>query len=487
MKSIISKYKALPVQLRSSFWFLICSFMQKGISVISTPVFTRLLSTTEYGNFSTFNSWQSIVTVIVTLHMYSSVFQQGLVKFEDDNKVFASSVQGLSFTLVCIWTGIYLCTKSIWNSIFDLTTVQVLAMLVMIWTSTVFNLWSTTQRVEYKYRLLVLITLIVSIAKPGLGVVFVIFAKDKVTARILGLLIVELIGYSWMYISQLKNGKVFYSRKYWVYAVQFNLPLVPHYLSQIVLSNTDRIMIKSMVGASEAGIYSVAYSLSMIMTLFNTALLQTMTPWMYKKIKANKASDISGIAYISLTIIAVLNLMLIAFAPEAIAIFAPKTYYDAIYVIPPVAMSVFFLFLYSLFSNFEFYYEKRSWMMIASVAGAIMNLVLNSIFIRVFGYIAAGYTTLFCYIVYAIGHYIIMSKICKSNMPGVIVYEKQKLLLLGLSFMALGFVLLFLYRYTLIRYIFILCFVGVMIIKRKDILEKIKMLISLKQKKDIVQ
>lgn len=44
-----NKYSSLPVQVRASLWFLITNFMQKAISVISTPIFTRLLTTEQYG------------------------------------------------------------------------------------------------------------------------------------------------------------------------------------------------------------------------------------------------------------------------------------------------------------------------------------------------------------------------------------------------------------------------------------------------------
>ena len=50
MKSVINKYKMLPIQVRASFWFLICAFLQKGISMISTPIFTRLLTTQNMVN-----------------------------------------------------------------------------------------------------------------------------------------------------------------------------------------------------------------------------------------------------------------------------------------------------------------------------------------------------------------------------------------------------------------------------------------------------
>lgn len=51
LKVCIEKYCSLPTLTKASLWFLVCSFIQKGISVISTPIFTRLLTPEEYGLF----------------------------------------------------------------------------------------------------------------------------------------------------------------------------------------------------------------------------------------------------------------------------------------------------------------------------------------------------------------------------------------------------------------------------------------------------
>lgn len=409
-KKVAEKYKLLPVQIKASLWFLICSFMQKGISTITTPIFTRLMTTAEYGNYNIFNSWMGIITIFVTLNLSWGVYGQGIVKFEQDRKSFSSSLQGLTALLVSIWTIIYLLTPDFWNELFSLTTVQMLAMLVMIWTSSVFHFWSVEQRVEYKYSLLVTITLIVSIAKPLVGIFLVTYAEDKVTARILGLALVELLAYAWFFGVQVHRGKKLFVKKFWLYAVAFNIPLIPHYLSQTILNSADRIMISKMVDESSAGIYSLAYSISLIMTLFNSALGQTLSPWIYKKIKAKQVNDISKIGYASMILIGACNIALIAFAPEIVSIFAPKEYYQAIWVIPPVAMSVYFMFAYDLFAKFEFYYENTKLIALATVLSALLNITLNYIFIAIFGYYAAGYTTLLCYMLYALFHYYAMKR-----------------------------------------------------------------------------
>lgn len=481
MKSLIKKYKSFPLSIRASFWFLICAFLQKGVSFITTPIFTRIMSTAEYGQYSVFNSWYSIVAVFVSLNLYFGVYAQGLVKFESERVEFISSLQGLTTTLVLAWTGIYLLFREFWNGIFTLTTPQMLAMLVMIWTTAVFNFWSMEQRVELKYRALVIVTIIVSLLKPVLGIYLVLHSDDKVTARIMGLMAVELVAYSWMYFVQMKNGKKFFNEKFWKYALVFNIPLIPHYLSSSILNSADRIMIGRMVDSGSAGIYNLAYNVSQIMTMFNMALIQTTEPWLYKTIKGKKFDRISYVAYPAFIGIAFVNIVLIILAPEVVAVFAPSSYYDAIWIIPPVAMSVFFMFTYNFFAVFEFYYEKTKFIAAATVAGAIMNIVLNYICINIWGYIAAGYTTLFCYALYAIAHYVFMKKICRDYLENVEVYNTRKVLLITISFLCIGFCCLASYRFTVLRYFVVLTAIGVIGLFRTRLLLYFNKLVQIRK------
>lgn len=481
ISKIKEKYILAPVQVKASFWFLICAFMQKGISTITTPVFTRLLNTSEYGQYNVFNSWLGIITIFVSLNLSLGVYTQGLVKFSNDRNVFSSSLQGLTVMLVIIWTAVYWLLRDFWNRIFGLTTIQMQAMLLMIWTSAVFNFWASEQRVLYKYQKLVLLTIIVSVAKPTLGIILVTHSSDKVTARILGILLVELIGYLGLFFSQMLKGKCFFDSKFWKYALLFNIPLVPHYLSQTVLNSSDRIMINKLVDSDSAGIYSLAYSISLLMTLFNTALVQTISPWMYQKIKNNQIEDISSVAYITLSFVAVVNIILIAFAPEIVYIFAPKEYYEAIYIIPPVAMSVYFMFSYDLFAKFAFYYEKTFFIMIASVSGAILNIVLNYIFIKKFGYIAAGYTTLICFMVYSIAHYIFMTKICNDYCQGKKPYNLKIILLITYIMLAAGNLFLITYNNIFLRYIIIFFVFIILGVNYKRIYSVLKQVMALRR------
>ena len=138
-------------------------------------------------------------------------------------------------------------------------------------------------RVDLNYKYLVLLSIIAVVLTPIIQIVLMYIIEDKVMARIYGMTIVNSILYIPLFVKQMKTGKIFYSKKYWKYALFFNIPLIPHYLSQTILNNADRLMINDIVGASEAGIYSLAYSVSQIMIIFNSSLMQTIEPWLYKK------------------------------------------------------------------------------------------------------------------------------------------------------------------------------------------------------------
>lgn len=483
MKFSLLDYKNLPVQVKATFAFLICSLLQKGISVFITPIFTRILTAEEYGKFATFNSWYEIITAIVSLSLVGGVYTTAMVKFENDRNILASSSQGIILISCTTWFLIYTRFSDFWNSIFSLNNIQMFAMILMVFTSASFGLWSIEQRVTYRYKRLVLVTIIVSLAKPIVGIIFVINSSDKVTARILGLLFVEIICYAGIIIYQFARGKRFFSKRYWVYIVCYSLPLIPHSISQTVLNGSDRIMIQSLVGDREAGFYNLAYNIALLMIILNSSLSQTMAPWTYQKLKDKNEKDINNIAIISCIVIAIMNLLLIIMAPEIISIFAPKNYAGAIYVVPPVAMSAYLMYLYDWFARIEYYFEKTHYVLIASISGAISNLILNYLFIPKFGYIAAGYTSLVSYGVYAILHYYFMRKICKEKMGSQQIYDGKKLLLMTSIFLIIGLCLNITYKSLVIRYMVLLVSTSIIIFYRKSISKELLKLFNIQKEK----
>ena len=477
---MLKKYKNLPVAVKSAMWFTICNLLQKAISLISTPIFTRILSTDEYGTYTVFISWESIISIFATLNLSYYVFNKGMVKFEDDRDNFVFSLQTLGSVACIILFLVYILAHNFFDSIFELSTPVMCMMFLWMLFDPATKYWSAKQRFEFKYQKLVIVTIAMAVLNPVLGILMTIPAEDKAVARIISVVLSSVVFGIVFYIYQIHKGSKREITKYWKYALTFNIPLIPHFLTSIILNNADRIMIKKICGGSYAAIYGVAYSAAMIMVLVNNALHQSLLPWLYPKMKNGDCAGVGRVFDGTLLLVAGINLLLIAFAPEVIFILAPSTYHSAIWIIPSVGASVYFIYLYNLFANVEMYFEESKLITIASVGIAALNIVLNYIFINIYGFLAAGYTTIFCYIMFSVVHYFMMKYVCKKHAFKEKLFNMRSIIVISLTFIFSATIILVLYKHTIPRYIFIGVLLIVAIVFRKRIIELIK---SIKRKR----
>src|SRR5699024_1012851 len=126
-----------------------------------------------------------------SLYLYYGVFNNAMVKFEDDRNRYISSMQGLTMTITAIVFGVYLAFQKMWVQLLGLAPTLIILMFVEMLVTPSISFWAGRQRFEYKYQRLVVVTLGKSIANPLLGLIAVYFANDKVTARIASIVIVE--------------------------------------------------------------------------------------------------------------------------------------------------------------------------------------------------------------------------------------------------------------------------------------------------------
>lgn len=477
--NFIKKYKAISVQARAAIWFSACSILQKGISFIVVPIFTRILTTEQYGTYSLYLSWLQILTIITSLYLYYGVFTNGMNKYDTDRDRYISSMQGLTLTITAIVFAIFFVTQNAWSDILGLAPHLIFLMFVEMAVTPALSFWSGRQRFEYKYRKLVIVTLCKSIVNPILGLIMVSLAEDKATARILSVVIVEVCFCGVIMIYQFLKGKCWIDKKYWKFALGMAIPLLPHYLSGMILNKGDQIMISKMVSTSAVAFYSVAYNIGMLVQIFTNAISNSFTPWIYQRIKADKYEKIPETINFLMLLVAAISLCLMLLSPELVLLFGSSGYASAAYVIPPVAASVFFIFLYNILATPQFYFEKTSFLMVSSILAAVVNLGLNYIFIKQYGYVAAGYTTLVCYVLYSIGHAIISRKVMKEFIPGKILFDYKCVVGLSILVIFAGIGCNFLFDYKLVRYGLLVIFGVVAFVKRDLLMSNI---IGLKKK-----
>ncbi len=463
-------YEGWSVQLKASFWFAISSIIQKGIAFITTPVFTRILSEEEYGQYCVYNSWYSIIVVLATLNLSAGVTNNGLTKYPEKKSAFISSLQGLSLVTTAIMFVIYFLERDFFERYTGLSLHTMLFMFLQILFNIGTSLWSVQQRYEYKYKSLFGISCLMALLSCVLGIFAVVYSEQKFYARVYTDVFVQGVVGVALLIYLFNKGRVFFDGSYWKYALKFNLPLIPHYLSMIILGQSDKIMIERMVGLAEAAKYSTAYSVAMIMTIVSNAINATFIPYTYKCLREEKYEGIRKNADALIVLVAAICVVSMAFGPEIVWFLAPPEYYDARWIIPPVAASVYFMFLYPLFANFEFYFEKTKFIMVASCCGAGLNILLNYLSIPIWGYCAAGYTTLFCYIVFSVAHYIAYKCILKKEVKRSGVYNGKRIVVYSLLLLAFMVVMLGLYNIPYIRYAVIAFIIVIGIIHKNKIL-----------------
>lgn len=475
IKSIMIKYDNLSDGVKASLWFTICNVLNKGIALLSTPIFTRIMTTEQYGDFTVFQSWYGILVIFATCNIFIGAYGKGLIEFDKDRDRYTTSLLGLTTTITMITLLIYILGISFWNRLFGFSHIIMIAMFIELFTMSAYEFWATKLRFEYKYRMLVIVSLAMSIMSIIISIIAVLLMNHKLEARVYSDVFVKATIGICIFISLIRKDKTLFCKKYWKYALYFNIPLIPHFLSTMILSQSDRIMIKSMVNASSAAMYSIAYVIGTVVLLIINAINNSFTPYVYQALKDRNYYGIKKISNILIFLVAIMVCISMIFAPEIIYLFAGSKYYEAIGIIPPVSASVFFIFMYSLASNIEYYYKKTAYISISSIICAIINIVLNYLLIPIFGYYVAGYTTLVCYIFYAIMHLIFCYSILKQeNIRLSDVLDIKRYVFITLFVLAVMMIMAIIYKYIIIRYLILFSVLFVMWIKKEWIIEEIK-------------
>lgn len=416
VEKLLQVYKNIPLPAKASMWFVVCSVIQKGIAFITTPIFTRMMSTEEYGLVSVYSSWVSILTVILTLQLATGVYNKAMIRYEKQRDEYTSAMLFLTTLLILGGLGIFLLFRNQLNDALGMSTSLTVVMFVDLVFSQAMSFWTVRNRFEYEYKSIVGYTLASTfLSTIGSVIAIYLFPKHKADARILAMVLVHVIIYAMVYYKILHKSHRIIWKEAWKYALNYNIPLIPHYLSQQVLNQADRLMINNMCGSAQTAIYTVAYQIAMVLNIVTTAIESSFTPWAYQKISDGKEKEVGKLAQIILVMTGSICFFFTLFAPEFIYLLGGEKYASAIWVVPPVCMSVYFIMMYSLISTVTFYYEKTKSIMLASCIIAVLNIILNKYFITIYGMVAAGYTTLVCYIGYAMIHYYLMYRVSKEE------------------------------------------------------------------------
>lgn len=475
LQRALKKYTQLNLPLKASLWFTICSIIQKGISIIAMPIFTRLMSTEQYGEYNVFLTWYNIFLLVVTLNIHTEIFNKGLIEHDSEKDAYTLNQAGLIAVLTAVFLLLCISFRDLINQFLGLSTPLTVILALEIMGSSIVALWTARKRFDYKYKSIVALTLGMAIVTQGLGIVVVRSAEDKAFAKILTNAIVPIVVAAFVLISVAKKSKSRGHWKWWKTVIAAALPLLPHYLSLVLLNQSDKLLINHFIGAEKAAIYSIAHTAGLLMTIINNSINGAFVPWAYGKIKYENGDGIKSVSKALFVMVMVVNAFLIWGAPEAIQLLAPPQYSEAVYCLVPIAASVYFYFVYTLFVDVEIYFGANHYIAVASVIAALLNLVLNYFLIPKFGYLVAGYVTLLSYFATMVVHYFFLCKTMKKQSIKVSqLFDLKSVGLNGFVLIAISVIAILLYPYPLVRYL-ILIVGGIGIyLKRKTIIDVVK-------------
>lgn len=467
---VVKKFQSMSAGQKSAVAFMLASLVQQGISFLVTPLFTRILSTDEFGVVTVYNSWVEMVGTVAMLSLASGMFNVGMMDYEGKRDSFTSALLGLSniatiITMVLFYVGSILFPEiiSMPKSLFVL-----MFLYFIFYPATRF--WMARQRFEYKYKALSVVTVASAFASPLVGLAAVLSLKgDLGVIRLWGTNSILIIVGVVFFCNTIRKCPKIVDKGIWSYALKFSLPLLPHYMAMHILATSDRVMIQTMSGNAEAGLYGLAYTASMIICVVWTAIQGSLTPYVYEKLKKDEIEKIAPVAEPCIIFFSILCFVVVLIAPEFMNILGGEKYKESVQLIPPLLASVFFMEMYNLFSMIEFYHKKTFRIMCATVVAAVVNIVLNYLLINRFGFVAAAYTTLLCYALYTIFHYLNMKKIEARK-----IYNIRFLVCYSIIYVAACLLCLRIYPYALIRYVVLLIMIIVMIAKRKKIMQIIR-------------
>lgn len=483
IKGAVKKYKGLSVQIKATLWFTISNILQKGVMFLAVPIFIRILSIEQYGNYNVVLSWLEIFEILATFRIGWGGYIVGLNQYEEDRDAYTSSMQMLSIVITGVMLGVYAIFSGPINAFTKMSTGYTLLIFGMLFAMPAIQFWTVRERVELRYLNVLKVTVTSSVLIVGVGSIAALFSDNKDFAVLVARLCVQGVIAVVLIWHNCHRKFTFFHKEYWLRALRFNVPLLPYYMSLVVLHSSDRLIIDDLIGKTAVAVYGVAYTVSTIMQLFNTSITQALQPWLYKQMKEDKVDEVPHIITFTMLLIALINLMFISIAPEFFTIFAPAKYHEAIWIMPSLIASVVVMYFYQNFVNVEFYFEESRLTAIASIGAAALNIGLNYYFVPKYGYFAAGYTTLASYSVFAIVHYIFMRIVCKKKKYDRHLFDMGHMCLIMFGFFGLSIIMMVGYKLPIIRYSVLAIIIIVVVIKRKLLIQKINSLINMKKKK----
>lgn len=433
----IKKRSSIRLPAKAGIWNIISGLVARGVGVVGTPIFTRLLTPREYGLYPLYNTWLAVAASVITAGLTGSAIYRGLQKYSHSRDRFTSAATGLGLTVALLLLVIGVPLAPLLSSVTGLDGGILLLLIAEVALSGIIAVRSSRLRYEYKYRALALINLFSAIGTPVLSVMLVIFTPYRKEARIIGSLIATMLVAIPTLFDASRKGSLF-DKEIWRYLLRVNLPLLPHYLSSSLILRASEMVVGRYHGEAALAKYSVGISVGLALTFLSNALSGASAPWILRKISRGEHEKVSELITLAFGALIISSLALLSLAPEILAVITPPEYSDALPTVYPLALSVSLMFLSGSIISAEAYYERSSRSSLPTVLTAFFSLGAALIVLPRSDYRLSAIFTLAAYVLL-----VALSHMNFKKMSGECIINTQKCTLLfafGASYAGVMFI-----------------------------------------------
>lgn len=394
---------------KSAIWYTAAAFTTKGLGFITIPLFTRIMTTGEFGLFNNYAAWQSILLAVLSLESYATLNRARL----DCN---GKELQDYQFTLLTCSLGITFLlgmllaiAPAVPELITDLDSKYLCIMLLYLLFYPAFTMFQMLQRVRYRYKLSAGLSLGASLLATGLSVLLVVNMDDALLGRVVGqyvpFALLGMVFYLWYW----KTGGSFKLR-YMKYALPLAVPLVVATLGAQVLLLGCRIVTQHSCGSDDVAFLSLATTISQIVLILVSTLNSAWAPWLYDCIETRQPERAVKTFRLYIWGMAVLSALVMLVGPELVLVLGGAEYKPTIWLVPSFMLTC----LLSMLANQYIYletYHKDVWAGgIAALIFGVLNLPLCWLFIQCWGFDAVGYANVASNLLLILAHKLILAK-----------------------------------------------------------------------------
>lgn len=384
------RLSSLRLPAKATIYYMLSSALAKAVGILTTPIFTRILTGEEYGRYTFYMSWLGLCTTVCTSFISQAVIYRGLEKFkaEKDEFIFSSFVPGIGFS------AIFCALLFAFRRLFDLNGDIVVLLTIQIFCDIIVGFCQTLRRYSYDYRGLSLTNAVSVISTPILAAILIFGAKAGYQGRIFALLLVSLMIASPHLSRILHIGKVKFNKEIAIYISKRSFPLLPHAASVAVGAEIDKLMITAMLGAEALAKYSVAHTLGLGLGFAVSALASALYPWVIRKLSAGKDETVEPIFSAIVSGLGASAMTVALLVPEIFMFLAPPEYADARLATIPLLLSTLPSFASSFITLAIVHSEHSGYTSVSAIAQVAASLLLNFILIPRLGFIGSALSLL---------------------------------------------------------------------------------------------